>query len=215
MKGRFRVTPVHSDEELMEAFLDGDPVARAELPKRFGPRLQSIARRTDVRLTRLGLDEDIVQQVYLLLLTRPPGHFDRARGDGVWGYLKAMVRLATRDLLAQYAPPGMRTRARISPEPDNGVNEAAVIAPRQALGGDRPALDFTEDVALSHVTGKMIVDGLEADAPDWLRRVLGLVIEGLTVTEAAAAVGLSRYAVRRALGRWAKPAATSVARGHS
>ncbi|MEV4630465.1 hypothetical protein AB0J90_29805 [Micromonospora sp. NPDC049523] len=211
MKVLDRATPVHDDEQLIEGFLAGDPGARIDLPKRFGPRIRRIAQRSDVRLARLDLAEEVEQQLYLLLLTRPAGHFDRTRCDGVWGYLRAMTRLAARDVLAQYAPPGTRTRAHVSPEPNSHVKEAGAMTSRQVLVEDRPSVAVAEDVALGQVVSEMIMNGLEAEAPSWLRHVLRLVVEGLTVTEAAAVVGRSRFAVRRALGRWAKPAATLAA----
>ena len=65
MKVPVDVAPLYDDEQLIEAFLAGEPAARAELPKRFGPGLLRIAARRNDRLARMGLDEDVVQQVYL------------------------------------------------------------------------------------------------------------------------------------------------------
>jgi hypothetical protein len=151
-----------------------------------------------------------VQQLYLLLLNRPAGHFDRTRSDGVGGYLKSITRLAARDVRAEYARPGARTRERAS---DRGAEMSVkdAITLRPASRPDEPADgELADDVALSRLVSKTIITGVPSAAPSWLPRVLGLVVEGLSITEAAPAVEQSRFAVRRALRRWAKPAATSA-----
>ena len=128
----------------------------------------------------------------------------------MWGYLKTLTQLAARDLQAQYAPPGTRTRACVSSTINEQVHEKTVVGSLEVSIEDQPATDITDDLALGQVVGEAILDGLGAEAPYWLRRVLGLVIEGLTISEAATAVGQSRYSLRRALRRWAKPAATTA-----
>jgi hypothetical protein len=197
----------YTDEELIEGFLAGDPAARAELPRRFGDQLLAMVRVLDRSLARRGLDEDVVQHVYLLLLTRPLDHFDRTRCDGVGGYLKSMVRLAVRDIRVQHAPPGARTREWASESDREEAMSQAVVRHGEPLVDDAAA-ELAEDVALARVVSKTIIDHVSSSAPAWLPGLLGLIVEGLTITEAAVAVGQSRFAVRRALCRWVKPTAT-------
>jgi hypothetical protein len=169
-----------------------------------------MARSVDRGLTRQGLDADVVQRAYLLMLTRPAGHFDRSRSDGVTGYLKNMTRLAARDVRAQFARPGTRTRERAA-ERDAAITVNDPVSLRiTTMPEDTAARELADEVAVASVISSMILDGLGAGAPSWLRRVLALIVEGLTLTEASAAVGQSRYAVRRAVDRWAKPVASGL-----
>ncbi len=67
-------------------------------------------------------------------------------------------------------------------------------------------IEYVEDVVLSWIVTAEFLGAVSGNAPGWLRRALSLVVEGLTITETAKAVGVSRFTLRRALYRWAAPA---------
>ena len=58
-----------------------------------------------------GLEEDVTQRTFELLLWKPRGAFERDRGSAR-SYIMAVANTARRDVIASYAPPGQRTRAR-------------------------------------------------------------------------------------------------------
>ena len=93
-------------------FLAGDPDARSQFPARLGGRLRATAARIAYDLQERGHIDDVVQQAYALLLSRPAGHFDPSRGSAA-AYLHQIVRSAARDIRAQYAPPGAPTPATL------------------------------------------------------------------------------------------------------
>ena len=49
------------------------------------------------------------------------------------------------------------------------------------------------------------IDAVPAEAPAWLSAALSLAVEGLSITETADALQISRFQLRRALNRWARP----------
>src|SRR5689334_21278964 len=97
--------------DLLTSFLAADPDARAQFPARLGGRLRATAMRIAPGLQERGRIDEVVQQAYELLLRRPAGHFDPSRGSAA-AYLHQIVRLAARDIRAQYPSPGAPTRPR-------------------------------------------------------------------------------------------------------
>jgi hypothetical protein len=67
-------------------------------------------------------------------------------------------------------------------------------------------IEYVEDLVLSWTVTAEFLGAVSGDAPGWLRRALSLIVEGLTITETAEAIGVSRFTLRRALYKWAAPA---------
>ena len=114
---------------LVVGFLAGDPYAREALPRETWADLLGIARRVAPDLEARGLADDVVSEVFRLLLSRPAGHYDPDRGDP-WGYLREMVRLAARDVHDREAPAGTPRRPRRDAE--GGVDPAPLPVPLEA-----------------------------------------------------------------------------------
>lgn len=203
MFNRAQNGPAHVGS-LVTGFLAGDLQARESLPRDLGETLLKIAGEIAPDLKERGLAEDVVQETLQLLLARPAGHFDPDRGSP-WAYLRQMVRLAARDVRAKEAPAGAPRR----PKRDENGEPAAVLPPlplQDALITDNATEDF-EDRVLAAIGAATFIDATPSEAPTWLSMALSLAVEGLTVTETADALKISRFALRRALNRWAMPQA--------
>jgi DNA-directed RNA polymerase specialized sigma24 family protein len=202
---------------LLTGFLAADPVARTKFPEQMGGRLRATAGRIAPDLNKRDLIDDVVQQAYELLLRRPAGHFDPSRGSAAT-YLHKIVRLAARDIRAQFAPPGTPTRPRRNEDgefmPTNPplTLDQVVSAGEEAVTMAETILADAdiEDLVLGVLGARALLDLVPDQAPTWLREVLALAANGHTVSEAAAEVGQSRFAVRRAINRWALPQAIAM-----
>jgi DNA-directed RNA polymerase specialized sigma24 family protein len=202
---------------LLTGFLAADPDARTKFPERMGGRLRATAGRIAPDLKQRDLIDDVVQQAYELLLRRPAGHFDPSRGSAA-AYLHQIIRLAARDIRAQFAAPGTSTR----PRRDEGGEFVPTDPPLTldlVVGAGEEAVTMAEtivadvdveDLVLGVFGARALLDLVPDQAPTWLREVLALVANGHTVSEAAAEVGQSRFAVRRAINHWALPQAITM-----
>ena len=189
---------------LVVGFLAGDAHAREALPREVWADLLGIARRVAPDLTARGLGDDIVTEAYRLLLTRSAGHYNPDRGDP-WGYLREMVRLAARDVHDREAPAGMPRRPRRDAEGE--MDPAALPVPLEEEQAVGDAVEDFEDRVLGAIMVASFIDAVPAEAPAWLSAALSLAVEGLSVTETADALQVSRFQLRRALNRWAQPLA--------
>lgn len=189
---------------LVVGFLAGDPYAREALPQETWADLLGIARRVAPDLEARGLADDVVSETFRLLLSRHAGHYAPDRGDP-WGYLREMVRLAARDVHDREAPPGTPRRPRRDAGGEMDPAPLPVPFEEGQAAGD-VAEDF-EDRVLGAIMAASFIDAVPAEAPAWLSVALSLAIEGLSVTEAADAVQVSRFQLRRALNRWGRPLA--------
>jgi hypothetical protein len=190
--------------ELVTGFLAGDPQAREALARDLGEELVKIAGQVAPDLKIRGLATDVVQELFRILLTRPAGHFDSERGSG-WAYLRVMLQLAARGIREQEAVAGTPRR----PKRDADGIPGLVIPPipiQDAVVPDED-IDYVEDFVLSRLVTAQFFDAVSDEAPGWLRRALSLIVEGLTITETAKAVEVSRFTLRRALDKWAAPPA--------
>ena len=188
---------------LVVGFLAGDQDAREALPRETWADLLGIARRVAPNLEARGLADDVVAEAFRLLLSRPAGHYDPDRGDP-WGYLREMVRLAARDVHDREAPAGVPRRPRRDAKGKMGPAALPVTLEAQAAGD---AVEEFEDRVLGAIMAASFIDAVPAEAPAWLSAALSLTVEGLSVTEAADALQVSRFQLRRALNRWARPLA--------
>ena len=189
---------------VVAGFLAGDPQAREFLPRNFGEQFLKIAGDVAPDLKTRGLAEDIVQEMYQLLLTRPIGHYDPGRG-GPWAYLRCMARLAARDVRAKESPAGAPRRPKR--DADGGFGSVLPPLPFDELLVLDSVAEDPEDLALAGVAATALIGAIPAEAPGWLPMALALVADGLSVTETAGALEISRFALRRALTRWAVPQA--------
>jgi DNA-directed RNA polymerase specialized sigma24 family protein len=190
--------------ELIVGFLAGDPQAREALPRDLGDLLTKIAGEVAPDLKVRGLAADVVQEMFRILLTRPAGHYDPDRGSP-WAYLRVMLQLAARGVREQEAVAGTPRR----PKRDANGEPGIVVPPVPIQDGVVPddGTEYVEDTVISWIVTAEFLDGVPDDGPVWLRRALSLVVEGLTITQTAEAVDVSRFTLRRALDRWAAPAA--------
>lgn len=189
---------------LVIGFLAGDPHAREALPRETWADLLGIARRVAPDLAARGLADDVVTEAFRLLLSRPAGHYDPDRGDP-WGYLRAMVRLAARDVHDREAPAGIPRRPRRDSEGE--MDPAPLPVPFEEGHTAAEAGTGFEDRVLGAVMVASFIDAVPAEAPAWLSQALSLAAEGLSLTEAADAVQVSRFQLRRAMNHWARPLA--------
>jgi hypothetical protein len=189
---------------LVVGFLAGDAVARDALPRETWTDLFGITGRVAPDLVARGLGDDVVTEAFRLLLSRSAGHYNPDRGNP-WGYLREMVRLAARDVRDREAPAGMPRRPLRATE--GGMDPVPLPVPlgvRLAAGDGGE--DF-EDRVLGAIMVASFIDAVPAEAPAWLSAALSLAVEGLSVTETADALQVSRFQLRRALNRWAQPLA--------
>src|SRR5262249_38172115 len=145
------------------------------------------------------------------------------------GSLRSVPRLR-RGLLAPDRPtgrprrpgpvraPGATTRPRRD-EDDEFVSADPPLTLDQIVGPDEGAVTLAETI-VAHANGEdqvlgtlgaqALLDLLPPEAPVWLREALALIAAGDTISESAAGVGQSRFAVRRAINSWALAQATAM-----
>jgi hypothetical protein len=115
-----------------------------------------------------------------------------------------MLLLAARGVREQEALPGTPRRPKRDAAGEPGIVMPPVPIQDVVVPGD--GVEYAEDLVLSGIVTAEFLGAVSGDAPGWLRRALSLVVEGLTITETAQAVGVSRFTLRRALCRWAASA---------
>jgi hypothetical protein len=80
------------------------------------------------------LHEDIVQQVFLRLIENPPA--DGAAGCGMRALIFGMLRNATRQVRAMFAPPGQKTRVEnLHAEDDGDASSVSAAGNRSSTSG--------------------------------------------------------------------------------
>jgi hypothetical protein len=202
---------------LLTDFLAADPDARTQFPARLGGRLRATAVRIGRDLQERALIDDAVERAYELLLRRPAGHFDPSRGSAA-AYLYQIVRLAARDIRAENPHPGATTRPRRDEEGEFVPADPPLTLDRVVSAGEEAitlaetivADVDVEDLVLGVLGAQALLDQVPHEAPAWLREALALIAGGHTISEAAAQVGQSRFAARRAINHWVLPQAIAV-----
>ena len=200
------------EAELLQGFLGGDPDAREELPRRFHWRMVGLARRIAPDLAERDLEEDVVQRMWELLLQKPRLDYDR-RICGVTTYLSAVLRTAAKDVRGENTPPGepvrgwgkVSTRSPtvrfwLAPDPRarrHGRQECpspieVIPDPRDEMRLVRERLDVIMVLRLAKRTAPEEV----------LRAFVMIYVLGRQLDEAAKALGVSRYVLRRRINRW-------------
>lgn len=177
-------------DALLVAFLRGDCDARNAFAAAAYGYLVYLARRHAPHLPR-DVREEVVSQVFAVLLrTRP--RFDTARSSGAT-FLVYFVKIATRDVSAQYTPPGQRTRvaageARDPPRAIEQVRERDLGYAKDEFGA-LEARDFLE-AALPRKTSPEVASALA--------RVYG---HGESIADVANDARVSRSTLSRRLAR--------------
>jgi hypothetical protein len=189
---------------VVAGFLAGDPQARESLPRDLREKLLKIAGEVAPDLKARGLAEDVMQEMFQLLLTRPADHYDPERGSP-WAYLRTMVWLAARDIRAKESPAGVPRRPRRNE--DGGFDSVQRPLPLDDTLATGCVVEDPEERALAGIGAAALIGAIPAEAPAWLPRALSLAVEGMPVTEPAGALRISRFALRRALRHWAVPRA--------
>jgi hypothetical protein len=192
--------------------LRGDPAAREELPALLRDRLLGQAKRLAPGLARHGLAEDIVQAMWLHLLVLPAGHFNPRQASAMT-YLQFYLRWAAQTVGAEHRR-GRPTRRVHDEESDEIVFEALVYNlggvvssdGGDALSGEETLVDVHgEDLygpVLDRVEVEHILRLAATTAPTSVLIALCAIQDGATMTAASVRVGLSRFALRRAIDSW-------------
>lgn len=203
-----------TDIDLLVAFLNGDCDAREELPRRLNDRLVATARRLAPDLARRGLHEDIVSEMWLLLLKKGPGSYDPQRSAPMT-YLHTLLRRARRDVYAQNTPPGARTRPQkkaprptaISSTPDEGINRSERQEPvslDSLKGNGKDAYDYlpsaadVQSTACDEIDMAHHLEWVQQNAPTSIHLALSAVCwNALTLSEAAKMAGTTKPTINQ------------------
>lgn len=178
---------IPDEDRHLELFLRGCPVARETFPQTMDKVLQRVAKRL-----LPAYAEDVVQQMWLLLLRTGEGQFDPFRGNAR-RFLHGKMLNAARDVAAANAAPGTRTR-RTPADPACGRVEWLATCTEAA----DPA-----ELAVSHMAIQDMVQHADAHAGAGVGQALRVILaEDCTVTEAARTVGMQRLTLSRAMHRW-------------
>jgi len=148
------------------------------------------------------LIEDAIQEFWVRLFQKKPGSFDPARGSArtfAWMVMRDSVRDVLDFERIPHNPRG-RVDARSRLKVIRLVLDAAHgEADHEAAGSVADASDGIADFE-----SRMLLDDLLTAMPPRLARVMVSVAkEGCTMSEAAAIVGVSRFAARRMAAKWA------------
>lgn len=149
-----------------------------------------------------GLPEDVIPEVlgetWTLLLARPVGDFDPARGSAK-AYLYGLMQNAAKAVRALYAAPGKPRRERSLAHPIASAQEAQTTAPQEVP--ELPLEEYTDaGRAASRLEAHLDVESILEAAPPAVARALLLIHgEGETLDEAARRQGLRRQQLGREL----------------
>lgn len=174
---------------LLTAFLQADEHARDALPLQIDHAL----RRTAFRFMPPGYDgrrlvDDVISRTWELLLRKPAGSFDPARGTAL-AYLATVVRTAVRDVREENAHVVARARDYSSP----GVSRRDHAVERRLIWAEVEVIDEVVDLATAL-----------QELPPAVRPAVPLIaVQDSTMVDAAVAVGMTRFALKRRLQRWA------------
>lgn len=183
--GSFRIN------DAFEAFINGDSEARETLPLRLHDKLLQEAREQARELSEDQL-EDIVQEVWLLILGPRGAGWNRDRGSA-WSFLRQLIKDAARAVRATYAPPGVRTRLPTKQARDaDGLASRCTITLEELPMNEEPCVQAGSAEARAELR---LVSG-QAD-PAALHAIYQIEVEGEPVNDVAAELGVSRFHLRR------------------
>lgn len=198
--------------DLFIAFLEGDLEAREKFPFLYHDKLIKIASRIAPDLAESGLEEDIVQQMWLLLLQTTTTKYDPSRGS-VETYLKLLLKTAARDVRAAFVPPGEKTRLQ---KDENGKFKLqkypiSLDAPlyKSKSGDDVYAEDITADKTdgIKQSDNQLLVDwiinySIDSKPSIMFEALCQIYYNQLDITKAADIIGVHHSTLRRKIDRW-------------
>jgi DNA-directed RNA polymerase specialized sigma24 family protein len=187
-------------EPLLIAYLSGNGDF-TELYNAAKRPLERMVRRVAPLLPE-DLHEDIVQQVFLRLIENPPA--DGAAGCGMRALIFGMLRNATRQVRAMFAPPGQKTRVEnLHAEDDGDASSVSAAGNRSSTSGvdlseieEAVGTRWTAEQTTASVLARELLWIMPRHAADaaWL-----VFAQEFSLVDAAKALNKSRFAVSRAL----------------
>ena len=198
-----------STTRLLRDFLAGNPEARDVLPRRLHPYLLWLAGRLAPDLAEQDLTEDVVQRTWELLLRRGKLDYDH-RVCGPMTYLRTIMWTAVRDVRAEHAPPGHRTRryadkrpVRLRLEPDDQVKrhgyKSRKSIPVELLVDPR---DYPREVELRIEAVDLIDLAARTASRTVLRALAGIYLLGYRLGEVSRVLGIPASTLRRQIDEW-------------
>jgi DNA-directed RNA polymerase specialized sigma24 family protein len=160
----------------------------------------------DAGLNGRGLAEDVVSRAFELLVSRPAGSFDPARGTAL-SYVRNIVRTAARDVRAENTQAGTKTRD-YGPKVDDQPHSGDGVWNTHQLREGRPE-PITES-GVDEVEIRVSVDESLADSPVTAQAVRLIGWDGNSVSEAAEVTGVNRFFLKRRLVVWANAAGREI-----
>ena len=200
-----------SDGRLLELFLGGDAEVREELPRRLHGRLVRVSRWIAPDLAAMGLEEDVVQRGWELLLGMGRFAYDRRRGPAL-GFLRYVLRSAANDVRAEHADAGQLKYGSGAWEPQrlyvDTMQDALRIRMRAAGGEMVEAAGDGErrlERALEKLNVRQTLALMRRTAPPEVADTMELVyFRDMSPTRAVELTGVDRRTLGRHLGRWVR-----------
>jgi DNA-directed RNA polymerase specialized sigma24 family protein len=204
MPSRRRFLSSSSAAKRLKAFLAREPSALSLFPQEADHELGLLAARVGNGLPK-DVRPELVDEVYKFLLSGNAPAFDPTRGTAK-AYLWQAMRNAAKTVRASYAPPGQPTRLRNTvqgrPEGDVGVREQLDTETADDVVLSREGRDL--EAAVRTMNAYVDTRSALARASPNVRAALELIHgHGRGVREAAEALGMSRFQLRRALDGFA------------
>jgi DNA-directed RNA polymerase specialized sigma24 family protein len=183
--------------EVLSEFLARDHDGLRDAPTVLAPVVGSLVNRLAGDLVEAGMADEVVSQTFMLLLSPTARQFDPAHGSSV-DYLYGVVLRAVAEVRVQHGATGVaKHERRLRLVRDKQDDEQAcrhLRAPSYEDSADAICVKVDVDKALKAAPRKLQVAAALLGARD------------LSMTEAAALVGLDRNTLRRRLRAWATTA---------
>jgi DNA-directed RNA polymerase specialized sigma24 family protein len=184
-------TSTMDDESLLD-FVAGTLPAAETFPSIARPLMLRFARRAARELPRDLPDEVVSQSLEYLIEYGSRFRLDRGTAKA---FLKVVTDQAARKIRADYCPPGCRTRL----EPRDQRRARPEVLTISELEGENPEHPY----AVMEVEMTCEVREILLRAPIKIAQALALIyFFGETVSMAAKAVGMSRFALNREISRF-------------
>lgn len=200
------------NDDLLVRFQAGDPAAREKFPASVRNQLLREARRLAPGLAQHGLADDIVQTMWLNQLVVPSGHFDPQRSSAMT-YLHLQLRSAVKAVGAEHRR-GRPTRRVHDDLLDDDIFEPRVLSLGDIgapdgfgdMSSEAMLADVRSEDAYGHVLDRVDVEHImrlaASTASTPVLIALCAIQDGATMSAAGVRVGLSRFALRRAIDSW-------------
>lgn len=205
------IASCRSDIDLLKGFFEGDIEAARGLRDRFDDPLLRRAGALPSILRGLDLEEDVLQRTYELVYRAGFDAFDPGRGELI-SYLEGHARNARRDVCAEHVPPGMLSRSRKDAKGEPIPWKPAIPLEKTVQADNGRHLSLVETLeapeneienVLTGIFVKQLSEHAERLEMPTVARMIDQMKEDQGIAHAAAAIGVSRFAARRALDRFA------------